>query len=54
MTRRGSGGTLIGALDRVRPGISGRVGAWLGPPAPASYEGLVTALINELTTSRRR
>jgi LuxR family maltose regulon positive regulatory protein len=38
----------IGALDRVRPGISGRVGAWLGPPASASYEGLVTALINEL------
>ncbi|HZC40943.1 MAG TPA: LuxR C-terminal-related transcriptional regulator [Streptosporangiaceae bacterium] len=38
----------IGALDRVRPGLSARVGAFLGPPAPASFEGLVTALINEL------
>jgi len=37
----------IGALDRVRPEISARVGALLGPPAPASFEGLVTALINE-------
>jgi len=37
----------IGALDEVRPGIYARVSASLGPPAPASFEGLVTALINE-------
>src|SRR6266699_1430510 len=36
------------ALDRVSPGIAERVGPLLGPPAPASFEGLVTALINEL------
>jgi LuxR family transcriptional regulator, maltose regulon positive regulatory protein len=39
---------VVGALDGVRPGISARAGALLGPPAPASYEGLVTALINEM------
>jgi len=38
----------IAALDRVRPGVGERVGPLLGPPAPASFEGLVTALINEL------
>ena len=38
----------VAALDRARPGIGERVGALLGPPAPASFEGLVTALINEL------
>ena len=38
----------VAALDRVRPGIAQRVGALLGPPAPPSFEGLVTALINEL------
>ena len=38
----------VAALDRVRPGIAGRLGALLGPPAPPSFEGLVTALINEL------
>jgi LuxR family maltose regulon positive regulatory protein len=36
------------AVDRVRPGISEQVGPLLGPPAPPSFEGLVTALINEL------
>jgi len=39
---------VIAALDRARPGIGERVGALLGPPAPSSFEGLVTALINEL------
>ncbi len=34
----------VAALDRVRPGLAGRV----GPPPPGSPEGLVTALINEL------
>ena len=39
----------VAALDRVRPGISERVGPFLGPPAPRSFEPLVTALINEVT-----
>ena len=39
---------LVAALDRARPGIAERVGPLLGPPAPPSLEGLVTALINEL------
>ncbi len=38
----------VAALDQARPGIGKRVGPLLGPPAPASFEGLVTALINEL------
>jgi LuxR family transcriptional regulator, maltose regulon positive regulatory protein len=38
----------VAALDRVRPGIAGMAGPLLGPPAPPSFEGLVTALINEL------
>jgi LuxR family maltose regulon positive regulatory protein len=38
----------VAALDRVRPGIAERVRPLLGPPAPPSFEGLVTALINEL------
>ena len=40
----------VAALDRARPGIGERVGPLLGPPAPASFEGLVTALINDLAT----
>ena len=40
----------VAALDRVRPGIAERAGPLLGPPAPPSFEGLVTALINELAT----
>jgi LuxR family maltose regulon positive regulatory protein len=39
---------VIAALDRVQPGIAGRVGPLLGPPSPRSLGGLVTALINEL------
>jgi LuxR family transcriptional regulator, maltose regulon positive regulatory protein len=38
----------VAALDQVRPGIGERIGPLLGPPAPPSFEGLVTALINEL------
>src|SRR5206468_13111995 len=34
------------ARDRARPGLAGRV----GPPPPRSFEGLVTALINELAS----
>jgi ATP/maltotriose-dependent transcriptional regulator MalT len=39
---------VIAALDRVRPGIAERVAPLLDPAAPSSFEGLVTALINEL------
>ncbi len=39
---------VLAALDRVWPGVGGEVGPLLGPPAPASFEPLVTALINEL------
>ena len=38
----------VAALDRARPGTGDRVAPLLGPPAPASFQGLVTALINEL------
>jgi len=36
------------ALDQVRPGIAGRVAELLGPPAPRSFRGVVTAVINDL------
>jgi LuxR family maltose regulon positive regulatory protein len=39
---------VVAALDRARPGVAGRVGALLGPPAPPSFEPLLAALINEL------
>src|SRR5215472_7949524 len=39
---------VVAALDRAAPGVGERVGPLLGPPAPPSFEGLVTALINEL------
>ena len=38
----------VAALDRARPGTGERVAPLLGPPAPTSFQGLVTALINEL------
>ena len=38
---------VVAALDRARPGIGERAGPLPGPP-PSSFEGLVTALINEL------
>ena len=38
----------VAALDRGRPGVSERIGPLLGPPAPPSFEPLVTALINEM------
>src|SRR6516164_2362887 len=43
---------VAAALERARPGISGRVGPLLGPPPPQSFEGVVTALLNELTERR--
>ena len=38
----------VAALDRVRPGISERVGPLFGAPAPPSFEPLVAALVNEV------
>jgi LuxR family maltose regulon positive regulatory protein len=38
----------VAALDRALPGLSARVGPLLGPPAPASWEPAVTALVNDL------
>ena len=40
----------VAALDRARPGTGERMGPLLGPPAPSSFQGLVTALINELSS----
>ncbi len=39
---------VAAALDRVRPGIADGVAPLLGPPAPPSFDGVATALINEL------
>src|SRR6185312_11281893 len=39
----------VAALDRARPGTGERVAPLLGPPAPTSFQSLVTALINDLT-----
>ena len=38
----------VAALDRARPGTGERLAALLGPPAPSSFQGLVTAVINDL------
>ena len=38
----------VAALDQARPGTGERVGPLLGLPAPSSFQGLVTALINDL------
>jgi ATP/maltotriose-dependent transcriptional regulator MalT len=39
---------VVAALDRVRPGIAARVAPLLGSPGLASFDGLVTTVINEL------
>jgi LuxR family transcriptional regulator, maltose regulon positive regulatory protein len=39
---------VAAALDPVRPGVAERVSALLGPSPLASFEGPVTALVNEL------
>ena len=39
---------VVAALDQAIPGIGERVAPLLGPPAPSSFQGLVTELINEL------
>ena len=38
----------VAALDRACPSVAERVGPLLGPPAPPSFEPLVTALVNVL------
>ena len=38
----------VAALDSVCPGIGEQVAPLFGPPAPAAFEALVTAVINEL------
>jgi LuxR family maltose regulon positive regulatory protein len=40
---------VLAALEGVRPGVAEQLAPLLGPPAPPSFEGLVTALINQLT-----
>jgi len=42
---------VIAALDRAHPGTAARLGPLLGPPAPSSFTGLVTALVNQLAES---
>ena len=39
---------LIASIERTRPGIEAEVGPLLGPPTPASFEGLAAAVINAL------
>ena len=39
---------VVAALDRARPGIGERMAPLLGPPGPLSFQGPVTALINNL------
>jgi LuxR family maltose regulon positive regulatory protein len=39
---------VIATLDRVRPGTAEQLTPLLGPPPPPAFDGLVTALINEL------
>ena len=42
----------VAALDRARPGTGERVAPLLGPPAPTSFQGVVTALINDLAADQ--
>jgi ATP/maltotriose-dependent transcriptional regulator MalT len=39
---------VAAALEPARPGTGSRVGPLLGPPPPQSFEGAVTALVNQL------
>jgi len=41
----------VAALDQARPGIAARVAPLLGPPAPPSFDGLVTAVINDFAAA---
>ena len=42
---------MIAALERVRPGTVEQLTPLLGPPSPPAFDGLVTALINNLAGS---
>jgi ATP/maltotriose-dependent transcriptional regulator MalT len=42
----------VAALDRACPGTGERVAPLLGPPAPSSFQALVTTLINDLAADR--
>ena len=48
MIRRGSGGTRWPRWTGPAPGLTTALAPLLGPPAPSSFQGLVTALINDL------
>jgi LuxR family maltose regulon positive regulatory protein len=39
---------VVAAVGPVRPGVAGRLRPLFGPPPPSSFDGPVTALINEL------
>jgi LuxR family maltose regulon positive regulatory protein len=39
---------VLAALDAGRPGIAERVGSRAGPPPPPAFDGLVTALVNDI------
>jgi LuxR family transcriptional regulator, maltose regulon positive regulatory protein len=39
---------VVATLEGIRPGVGERLAPLLGPPAPRSFEGLVTALLNQL------
>jgi ATP/maltotriose-dependent transcriptional regulator MalT len=41
---------VLAALDAVRPGLSDRVGPLAGPPPPATYDALISALINDVAS----
>jgi len=45
---------VVAAVDQAQPGIAERLGPLLGPPAPRSFEGLATALINEVAAQPGR
>jgi LuxR family transcriptional regulator, maltose regulon positive regulatory protein len=45
---------VVAALDQAQPGIVERLGPLLGAPAPRSFEGLATAVINELAAQPGR
>ena len=45
---------VVAALDQAQPGIAERLGPLLGPQAPRSFDGLVTALINEFAAQPGR
>ncbi len=42
---------VVAALDRACPAVGEQVAPLLGPPAPSSFEPLVTALINQVAAS---